>query len=141
MHRERGSAAFPAISLRTGLLVFYRPPLALWRRRDDERLGETGQCGKCQEAIAPPGSPVEVGTEAHFNRLVAASTLPVVVDYWAPWCGPCLRMAPELEKVATSGRGRFVVAKVNTQALPALAQRFNIRSIPTLGVFVGGREA
>jgi thioredoxin 2 len=104
------------------------------------RLGETGTCGKCHEPIAPPDAPIEVDTEAHFNRLLASSSMPVVVDYWAPWCGPCRRVAPELVKVAASGRGRFVVVKVNTEAQPALADQYHIRSIPTLAVFQGGRE-
>ena len=69
------------------------------------------------------------------------SSLPVVVDYWAPWCAPCRMVTPELEKLAKSQAGRLVVAKVNTDALTDLGERFGIRSIPTLAVFVGGREA
>ena len=85
-------------------------------------------------------APIEVSRSADFDRLIAASTLPVVVDYWAPWCGPCRMVAPELEKVATRLAGRVVVVKVNTDALPDLGERFGIRSIPTLAVFAGGRE-
>jgi thioredoxin 2 len=74
------------------------------------------------------------------HRLVARSSLPVVVDYWAPWCGPCRMVAPELQKVAARQAGRVIVVKVNTDELPDLGERFAIRSIPTLAVFAEGRE-
>jgi thioredoxin 2 len=105
-----------------------------------ERLGDRGRCGNCKATIPPPSVPLEIDQETRFGRIIDSSPIPVVVDYWAPWCGPCRTVAPELEKVALSGAGRFIVAKVNTEALPGLAQRHQIRSIPTLGVFVGGRE-
>ena len=66
--------------------------------------------------------------------------VPVLVDYWAPWCGPCRMVAPELEKVAARQSGRLLVVKVNTDELPDLGERFNIRSIPTLALFANGRE-
>jgi thioredoxin 2 len=105
-----------------------------------ERLGDTGRCGNCKARIPPPSVPLEIDQETRFDGIIGSSPVPVVVDYWAPWCGPCRMVAPELEKVASAGAGRFIVAKVNTEALPGLAQRHQIRSIPTLGVFVGGRE-
>lgn len=105
-----------------------------------ERLGETAQCGNCQRNLPSPSQPVEIVQEAHFDRVIALSSLPVVVDFWAPWCGPCKRVAPELEKVARANAGRYLVVKVNTEALPALGQRYRIQSIPTLSVFNGGRE-
>jgi thioredoxin 2 len=105
-----------------------------------ERLSGTVRCGSCKTTLSAPGSPIAVESTADFDRLIAQSSLPVVVDYWAPWCGPCRMVAPELEKVAARQAGRFVVVKVNTDALGDLGERFGIRSIPTLAVFAGGRE-
>jgi len=105
-----------------------------------ERLSGTVRCGSCKATLSAPGSPIEVASSADFDRLIARSSLPVVVDYWAPWCGPCRMVAPELQKVAARQAGRFVVVKVNTDALGDLGERFGIRSIPTLAVFDGGRE-
>ena len=109
-------------------------------RRAYDRLGEAMRCGQCKQELPPMASPVEVGSSADFDRLIAEASLPVVVDYWAPWCGPCRMVAPELEKVAARQAGRFLVVKVNTDALADLGQRYQIRSIPTLAVFAGGRE-
>ena len=98
------------------------------------------RCGHCKKELPPPAAPIEIQRSADFDRLVASSALPVVVDYWAPWCGPCRAMAPELEKVAARQAGHLVIAKVNTDVLNDLGERFKIRSIPTLAVFAGGRE-
>jgi len=105
-----------------------------------ERLGESVRCGQCKQPLTAPNEPIEVQQSDDFDRLVAKSSLPVVVDYWAPWCGPCRMVAPELKKVAARQVGRMLVIKVNTDELVDLGQRYNIRSIPTLAVFAGGKE-
>jgi thioredoxin 2 len=106
-----------------------------------ERLGETVRCGKCKAVLPAASAPIEVDSSAHFDRLIARSSLPVVVDFWAPWCGPCRMVAPELQKVAARQAGKYLVVKVNTDVLADLGERFGIRSIPTMAVFAGGREA
>jgi thioredoxin 2 len=104
------------------------------------RLTDAIRCGQCKQAIALPGTPIDVHSSAVFDSLIAQSSLPVLVDYWAPWCGPCRMVAPELKKVAARQAGRALVLKVNTDELTDLGQRFGIRSIPTMAVFAGGRE-
>ena len=105
-----------------------------------ETLDDRVRCGMCKVPLTAPGVPIELHSSADSDRLVATSSLPIVVDYWAPWCGPCRMVAPELQKVAARQAGRMLVVKVNTDELPDLGQRFNVRSIPTLAVFADGRE-
>lgn len=95
-------------------------------------------CGNCQAALLQ-AHPVNLG-EAAFNAQLAKSDLPLVVDFWAPWCGPCRAMAPAYEKVSHDMHGKARFVKVNTEDEQGLAAQFNIRSIPTLAVFAGGRE-
>jgi thioredoxin 2 len=105
-----------------------------------DRLGGTVRCPKCKADVRPPGEPIDVGSVALFDALVGASTLPVLVDYWAPWCGPCHTVAPEIKKVAAAHAGNLVVVKVDTEAVPDLAVRAGVQSIPTMALFLGGRE-
>jgi thioredoxin 2 len=105
-----------------------------------ERLSEPVRCGKCKTELTPPAEPVEIAQAADFDRVVAKASVPVVVDFWAPWCGPCRMVAPELKKVAARQAGRMLIVKVNTDAVGELGDRFGIRSIPTLAVFANGRE-
>jgi thioredoxin 2 len=105
-----------------------------------QRMGDPVRCGKCKESLPPPGAPLEVGSTADFDRLVSLASIPVVVDFWAEWCGPCRMVAPELAKVAARAAGRFLIVKVDTDALADLGERYGIRSIPTLAVFANGRE-
>ena len=103
-------------------------------------VDRTTRCGKCREALPHPASPVEVHGADVFARLVGDAAVPVIVDFWAPWCGPCRAMAPELERAARQLAGEALVVKVNTEDEPELAARFRIRSIPTIAVFQQGRE-
>jgi thioredoxin 2 len=104
------------------------------------RLIDAARCGQCKQPITLPDAPIEVHSSALFDRIIGEASLPVLVDYWAPWCGPCRMVAPELKKVASRQAGRVIVLKVNTDELSDLGQRFGIRSIPTMAVFSGGRE-
>jgi thioredoxin 2 len=105
-----------------------------------ERLTDAVKCGKCKQELPALNAPIEVHSSADFDRLVARASLPVVVDYWAPWCGPCRMVAPELQKVAARQAGKVLIIKVNTDEVQDLGMRHGIRSIPTLAVFADGRE-
>ena len=105
-----------------------------------ENLNRTVRCSNCRTTLPSPAEPVEAADAAAFDTIVQQASVPVVVDFWAPWCGPCKMMAPELETAARGMAGRALVVKVNTDAVPELGQRFRIMSIPTLAVFRQGRE-
>jgi thioredoxin 2 len=110
-------------------------------RIPERMLDKRARCGACKAPLAPEDAPVEVTDVAAFEALVGDSPLPVLVDFWAPWCGPCRVVAPELEKLAKVKAGKAVVAKVNTDLVPVVAARFGIQAIPTLVLFRGGKEA
>jgi thioredoxin 2 len=99
------------------------------------------RCGNCRTDLEAPSTPVTAPDADAFDALIAGTPLPVLVDFWAPWCGPCHMMAPEIEKLARELAGRALVVKVDTEAVPALGERFGIRSLPTVAVFRDGREA
>jgi thioredoxin 2 len=103
-------------------------------------LSRATRCAKCHTDLPHPGEPIEVSAAADFDAVVANASVPIVVDFWAAWCGPCRMVAPEIKKVAEHLAGRALVLKVDTDANPELSSRFAIRSIPTIGVFQNGRE-
>jgi len=107
-------------------------------RVPSDKLQAELNCGKCHQPLLA-AHPDNLG-EAAFNAQLVKSELPMVVDFWAPWCGPCRMMAPAYEKVSQDMQGKARFVKVNTEDEQGLAATYNIRSIPTLAVFAGGRE-
>ena len=114
------------------------PPCGATNRVPAARLGEDPVCGRCGAELLS-GQPVEL-TDADFDRVTQASGLPVVVDFWAPWCGPCRQMAPQFAQAAAQLKGRALFVKVNSDDNPRTSARFGIRSIPTMVKLSGGRE-
>ena len=106
-----------------------------------DRLSDTTRCGKCKTTLPLADVPIDIESDADFDALMSSASLPVLVDFWAPWCGPCKMVAPEVEKVASANAGKVIVAKVNTENLPALAQRYQVRGIPAFSLFSFGKEA
>jgi thioredoxin 2 len=101
-------------------------------------LASTGRCGNCKLPLSPIAEPLTVDSEL-FDEVIQNSTVPILVDFWAEWCGPCRIAAPEVAKTASEMAGKAVVLKVNTEEYPELAGRFNVRGIPNFAVFSGGR--
>ncbi|MGB0866143.1 MAG: thioredoxin TrxC [Granulosicoccaceae bacterium] len=114
------------------------PHCAAVNRVPSGRLSDSPKCGKCAKSVFP-GKSVAVDSTV-FDKHVTRNDIPVLVDFWAPWCGPCKMMAPTFEQVAAEMEPNVRLLKVDTEQNPTLAARFGIRSIPTLAVFKGGKE-
>ena len=115
------------------------PSCLATNRVPEQRLQEEPVCGRCKKTLDVSGAPQEVDPEM-FERAVASSPVPVLVDLWAPWCGPCRMAAPILERLGRKYKGRALVLKVNTQDHPAVAQQLGVSGIPTFVLFRDGHE-
>jgi thioredoxin 2 len=129
-----------AIQLDDRGLIVTCPQCGQDNRLAYERLNRAPRCARCATALEFPSQPIDVDNEELFEALISRASLPVLVDFWAPWCGPCKMVAPEVATVAKQGAGRWLVAKVNTEELPAAAARHVVQSIPLFLVFKSGAE-
>lgn len=102
------------------------------------RLDEKARCGSCRAELGPVNEPVNVDKDL-FDNIIKESPVPVLVDFWAAWCGPCRMAAPEVARTASEMAGRAIVLKVDTEEHPELAERYNVRGIPNFAVFSNGR--
>jgi thioredoxin 2 len=103
------------------------------------RLHESARCGRCKAELPRSATPIEVPDRATFDEIVTGARVPVLVDFWATWCGPCRMVAPEVHRVAEQLAGQAIVLKVNTEQLSELAARYGVQAIPNFAVFNHGQ--
>jgi len=118
-------------------MILTCPSCGRKNRSPAERLADQGICGNCKTPISPVGKPIAADPEI-FREVTSGAKVPILVDFWADWCGPCKRVAPEVEATAADMAGRAIVLKVDTEAHPQLAAQFRVQGIPNFVVLKGG---